>query len=110
MLSDFRFAARGMGRLTVTKLPEQRKACQVQVLVWSLEVPGKSELSRVVARLEKRGWRLDGPASVDSGGYLASGEWNTVAGVGPVPEEVEAQASPNRGALLLSGMGRCRPV
>lgn len=84
-----------------------KRECVVYATALSTDVPGKEELLCAVRRLELRGWQLDSEVSMTEGTFLKSGEWSIILGVGPVPDQVKAQASPNTGALAFSATGVC---
>ncbi len=107
MLNDARFATKSFGGdLLIHKDPLKRE-CVIHATALSKDIPGKDELLRIVGRLELRGWQLDGEASMTEGTFLTSGKWSITMGVGPIPDEAKAQASPNTGALAFSATSAC---
>lgn len=108
--SDFRHASAGIGELVLPKSPAGQEACLVYAVGFSQEVLSKPELLRVVSRLQDRGWQLEGSAeSVKDGALLKRGVWDATVEVGPVTDEVKAQAGTNLGIFTLSGLGKCAP-
>ncbi|WP_405816607.1 hypothetical protein OG241_18520 [Streptomyces sp. NBC_01390] len=108
VVSDARFATTGFdGGLRLAKDPYKRD-CVVYATALSTGIPGKGELVATVSKLEKRGWRLDGPISMAEGTYLESGEWSVILGVGAVPDQAKEQSAPYTGALAFGASGKCK--
>ncbi|GAA1364052.1 hypothetical protein GCM10009612_43530 [Streptomyces beijiangensis] len=107
VLSDFRFATRGIGTTTVGNTPTLQRACRVTVYTTTRKMTKSSELLLAVGRLQARGWKLDGNASIAEGGFLKRGVWKTIAAATPIPEDLQSKATGAQGMLILDASGRC---
>lgn len=87
---------------TVTdKLPH----CNAHGLIMTLNAPGRPEMLRLTDRLQKRGWKTDGP--VTDLADLRSATWGIMLRARPVPKELTAEAAPHKGMIQVSVIGKC---
>ncbi|MGV9914555.1 hypothetical protein ACWDU5_34480, partial [Streptomyces tendae] len=98
------------------RMQDQRRGfCIVHGTAPTRTVLGKTEFEAILARMQKRGWPLDGRVEHSddatygkmSLAYLKSGEWKIAMGSAPMPAEVRDTYAPNEGAIIVSISWKC---
>ncbi|MFD5446539.1 hypothetical protein [Streptomyces tendae] len=98
------------------RMQDQRRGfCIVHGTAPTRKVLGKTEFEAILARMQKRGWPLDGRVEHSDDAtygkmsltYLKSGEWKIAMGSAPMPAEVRDAYAPNEGAITVSISWKC---
>ncbi|OMI91440.1 hypothetical protein BSZ07_00735 [Streptomyces sp. M1013] len=98
------------------RMQDQRRGfCIVHGTAPTRKVLGKAEFEAILARMQNRGWPLDGRVEHSddatygkmSLAYLKSGDWKITMGSSPMPAEVRAAYAPNEGAITVSVSWKC---
>ena len=95
--------------------PHRSGFCIVHGAVATRKVLSKAEFEAIVARMQERGWPLNGRVQHSddatygkmSLAFLKSGEWKITMGSAAVPTELKEAYAPNEGAITLSISWNC---
>lgn len=111
VLRDIHDAAQGVGEDRMRVLSDEKTVtdklphCNAHGLIMTLTAPGRPEILRLTDRLQKRGWKADGP--VTDLADLRYATWGIMLRARPVPKELTAKAAPHKGMIQVSVIGNC---
>ncbi|QKW10379.1 hypothetical protein HUT18_32175 [Streptomyces sp. NA04227] len=95
----------------VVPKPEWKTPCEVEVVGYVTEAPGRSDFQRVVDRLTELGWRSGkveameepGPQNPAYVSFVRSGKWSLIVGSSRIPQQLKDKVPGYEGFIRISG-------